>query len=272
VATLRFVCIFTAYAALAGCSVDDRQLQPAPDGDGGSAATQGGAHGSSVAGSSGKSGTSGSNSAGAVADSEGGAGGDVVQPPTIATVDGCPDLDADGVSDCQQTLVANAGFATNVASWHADTGASLTWDPRDALNDATSGTALLSAASGAFDSGGSSLVTASQCIAVTGGQIVIAYANVLIDKGQDSTGQAAIYVDLFGASGCAGTAASTFFTPMPEDASAGEWLTLQAGLKSSGGTQSARVMLAIEKPFQAESYHARFDNILVYTRPDPSGQ
>jgi hypothetical protein len=273
VPTPRFICIFTVYATLIGCSVDARQLRPASDGEAGSSSSLGGSSNQATTGASAKnSKIYGSSGAGANSDSEGGAGGDVVQPPTIATVDGCADLNGDGVADCQQTLVANATFDSNVASWHADTGASLTWDPRDSLNAGTSGTALLSAASGAFDAGGSSLVTASQCITVTGGQIVITYANVFIDKGQDSSGQAAIDVDLFGAPGCAGTATSSFSTPMPENASPGVWLAEQAGLKSPNGTRSALVRLAIDKPFQADSYHARFDNILVYMRSDPSAQ
>ncbi|HEY1533974.1 MAG TPA: hypothetical protein VGF76_08140, partial [Polyangiaceae bacterium] len=119
----------------------------------------------------------------------------------------------------------------------------------------------------AFDAGGSSLVTAGQCVRVTGGQIVIAYANAWVDDGQDSTGNAALYVDFYNASDCTGTSTNSFSTPQPLDASTGTWLTLKAALLTSSATHSARVMLAIEKPFVAQSFHARFDNVLLKTQP-----
>ena len=180
-------------------------------------------------------------------------------------MDGCADLDEDGVADCMQTLLSNSTFDANVMNWNADAGASLTWDPRDALAAAGSGTALLTAESSAFDAGGASLFTAGQCVRVSGGQIVLAYANALVDDGQDESGKAAIYVYFYDASECTGTSTSSFSTPQPLDASTGTWLTLKAALLTSAATHSARVMLAIEKPFVAQSFHARFDNLLLKT-------
>jgi hypothetical protein len=107
------------------------------------------------------------------------------------------------------------------------------------------------------------LVTAGQCVLVSGGQIVIAYANALVDAGQDSAGKAAVYVDFYDASNCTGSSTSSFSTPQPLDGAAGAWLTLKAALLTSASTHSARVMLAIEKPFQAQAFHARFDNVLL---------
>jgi hypothetical protein len=200
------------------------------------------------------------------APSEAGASGQSEAPaPQLPTVGDCTDLDEDSVADCEQTLLVNASFQGDVAHWSADSGASLTWDPRDALGAHGSGSALLAAASSAFDAGGSSLVTAGQCVLVSGGQIVIAYANALVDAGQDSDGKAAVYVDFYDASNCTGSSTSSFSTPQPLDATTGAWLTLKAALLTSASTHSARVMLAIEKPFQAQSFHARFDNVLLKT-------
>jgi hypothetical protein len=269
VTAARLIVALLTCSALLGCSVDDRRLETGSDGEGGVPSSAGAGHAGSSSGShAGKGGISGSNESGAPSQADGGAGGaSEPLPPLIATVGGCADLDEDGVADCQESLLTNPSFEADVAHWSADAGASLTWDPRDALGAANSGTALLSAASSAVDTGGSSLLTAGQCITVTGGQIVIAYANALVEDGQDTTGKAAIYVDFYDAAGCGGASGSSFSTPQPLDAVAGTWLTLKAASLTSAATHSARVMLALEKPLQAQSFHARFDNVLIKSQP-----
>jgi hypothetical protein len=267
VTRVRFIAGFVACSTLASCSVDDRTLQASP---GAGSPGSGGTENDDSAGApqAGKGGFPGENAGGSPATAEAGAGGQAEPPvPPIATVGDCADLDEDGVADCQETLLTNPSFKTDVTHWNADAGASLTWDPRDALGASGSGTALLSAASSAFDAGGSSLVTAGQCVPVSGGQIVIAYANTLVDNGQDSSGKAALDVDFYDTSNCTGMTTSSFSTPQPLDASTGNWLTLKAALLTSTATHSARVMLAIEKPFAAQSFHARFDNVLLKTQP-----
>jgi hypothetical protein len=267
VTRVRFIAGFVACSTLASCSIDDRNLQTSvgagAPGSAGIAASD-----SAGAPDAGKGGFSGENAGGSQATTEAGMGGQAEpSAPPIATVGECADLDEDGVADCQETRLTNASFKADVTHWTADAGASLTWDPRDALGAAGSGSALLAAASSAFDAGGSSLVTAGQCVVVSGGQIVIAYANALVDDGQDSAGMAAVYVDFYDASDCTGMATSSFSTPQPLDASTGTWLTLKAALLTSAATHSARVLLAIEKPFTAQSFHARFDNLLLKTQP-----
>jgi hypothetical protein len=269
VTAARFIAGFIACSTVAGCSIDDRSLQASGDSSA-DASGLGGASQGAFAGASeaGKTGLSTENEAGASAPSEAGAGGQAAPSPApVATVGDCADLDEDGIADCQETLLSNATFDGDVTHWNADVGASLTWDSRDALAAPGSGSALLTAASSAFDAGGSSLLTAGQCAAVTGGQIVIAYANVLVDEGQDQNGDAAVYVDFYDASNCTGTSTRSFSTPQPLDARVGAWLTLKAALLTTTATHSARVMLAIEKPFQAQSFHARFDNLLLKTQP-----
>ncbi len=162
-----------------------------------------------------------------------------------------------------QSLVANPDFDSNVSKWSAETGASLTWDPRDALAKSGSGSALLSTASGAVDAAGSTSVVASQCLSVTGGNIVAAFANAFVDADQGSDGLASVDVDFFDAAGCMGTTTPGFSTPQPLAGAAGTWLTLGAGLKTTPGTHSAKVKLTIAKQYQAGSFHARFDNILI---------
>jgi hypothetical protein len=270
VTAARFIAGFVACSTLASCSIDDRSLQSSGgDASAGSTGASGAIQGDSAgAAQAGKSGVSGGNDGGSSATTEAGAAGQSAPSPApIATVGDCADLDEDGVADCQETLLVNPTFAGDVMHWTADVGASLTWDPRDSLAAPGSGTALLTAGSDAFDAGGSSLVTAGQCVRVTGGQIVIAYANAWVDEGQDANGKAEVYVDFYDAADCTSTSTSSFSTPQPLDASTGAWLTLKAALLTTVATHSARVMLAIEKPFVAQSFHARFDNVLLKTEP-----
>jgi hypothetical protein len=267
----RFIAGFVACSTVASCSIDDRKLQSSGD-DSASSSGSGGAFQGDSAGASGagKSGVSSRNEAGSESLEEAGSAGQSATPTApIVTLGDCTDLDQDGVPDCQQTLLSNPTFGTDVAHWNADAGASLTWDARDALAAAGSGVALLSAASSAFDAGGSSLATAGQCVPVPGGQIVIVYANALVDDGQDPNGEAAVYIDLYDSSDCTGMpTTSGIHTPPPLGASTGSWMTLGVGLQSTSATHSARVMLAIEKPFQAQSFHAQFDNVLLRTKPN----
>ena len=181
----------------------------------------------------------------------------------ISTSGDCADLDEDKVPDCTQSLLTNPDFDSNVSKWGAETGASLTWDPRDALGKSGSGAALLSTASGTVDTAGSASVAASQCLSVTGGNIVAAYANAFVDADQSSDGLASVDVYFYDAAGCTGTATTNFSTPQPLDATAGTWLTLKAALLTTAATHSAQVKLTIAKQYQAGSFHARFDNILV---------
>jgi hypothetical protein len=62
---------------------------------------------------------------------------------------------------------------------------------------------------------------------------------------------------------CTGAFTTSFSTPQPLDSKSDAWLDLKAGSVSGVSTQSALVKLAISKPFRAEAYRARFDNVLV---------
>jgi hypothetical protein len=266
---IRALACVSAVVPLLACSVDDRQLQEVSTGGSAVADTDSARAGASPSTSAGADGGHGGTQSGTEAGGNdraaAGASGAVDQPP-IATVDGCPDLDTDGVSDCQETIVTNPDFARDINNWTAQTGATLSWGHEDALSSGNSGSALL-VASGAMAATGSTLVAAGQCLTVSGKQLVIAYANALIDEGQDRDGQASLHVAFFDSADCVGNSSSDFTTPAPLDATAGAWLTIQAGSVSSQTTKSARVELALSKPLQSQSFQAHFDNILLEVRP-----
>jgi hypothetical protein len=198
-------------------------------------------------------------SAGGAAAEPGSNGGSSTLPHAPPLVDGCADLDTDGVSDCSVTLVDNPTFESNVSGWKALDAATLTWNDGNALGDEPSGCALLRA-TGALDVEGSTLVGATQCVAVPTEMIIVAYANVRVPLGQ-----AELEVSFFASDECQGDPSSHFSTP-PSTA-VDEWVTIQAGGLSGRATKSASVALLGIKPNRAEEFEACFDNVMLSPRP-----
>ena len=257
---------------LAGCSLDTRQLQYALSGDQGGSESQplvhAGAGGSSAGAAhfdeAGAGGTD--DSAAGAPSSHAGSGG--APPAPLPLVDGCVDLDENGVGDCQETLLSNGDFKSDVKGWSADADTDLSWDDQNAAADPESGSALLSVKTSAAPGGsGSVLRVAKQCVPMTAKQLVTVYANAFVESGQADAGHAEIDVYFFDAAACAGTYVTSFPTPQPLDATTDQWLTLKAGSVSGANTQSALVTLALSQPLSAASFSARFDNVLLKKKP-----
>jgi hypothetical protein len=256
---------------LAGCPVDDRQLlgMSGSDGQAGSPTelpstelTPSGSSGGGPSSSEQDSAASGT----PPLDVGAGAGAAPAQGSTL--IDGCADLDGDGISDCEETRVVNAEFGSDVSGWSPDAEAgdsfttTLTWDPENASGSDPSGSASVTV-SGAVDFNGSVLRAATQCILVDSQQLVVVYANAFVDLGQDPAGGAEVDVYFFDASDCTGLATSSFSTPTPADAYLGTWLTLHAESLSGVATHSALIKLGVAKPFRSATFSARFDNVLL---------
>jgi hypothetical protein len=245
-----------AALTLSACPVDDRTLVVSL----GSSGEQNRAGSNSTASMGGASvgASSGSRSDGGAA-GEAGDGGDASGEPRTFP-DGCTDLDRDNVSDCTQTLVQNPAFAHDAASWTAESGATLAWDPRDLLGISESGSALVTS-SEPMDASGDSLVAVDQCISVTAGTILGIFANAVIDPGQVA-GRAAINLWFFGADGCPGGSPMVVYET-PEEFETGTVLTLRGSTAVIDGMHSVRVRLGVIKPSRAESFSVRFDNVLI---------
>lgn len=225
---------------LCACSVDEREL--ALGSSGGSAGASGAAGQS--AGASGR--------AGGVS-SEGGAGGESAD----GLVNGCADLDTDGVADCTTTLVKTPSFTDDVSGWSASGDAQLRWDAKNALSDRPSGSARLSAST--------SRAAAVQCTKVDGRQLVIAYAQVLaesVDGETPSRGQ--LHVEFFESQDCTGDATGFFETPPSTQADV--WTTVQAGGLSEEGAASLAISLVGLKPADAVELEVYFDNVMVKSK------
>lgn len=230
-----------ALTIVVGCALDERELELEEAG--------------SAAGAFDGGGPSGGSSGGPAGGDDGVSGG---QRASTGLVDGCADLDTDDVADCDATLVENPSFTTTVDGWRADTHATLSWDARNALDDAPSGSLELS----------SDLARASavQCVALAGESVVIVYANAFVEAAEEpDQGRAVLAVTFFEQAACLGDAQAFFETPA--SAVVGEWATLHAGGLSRPTTRSLSVELVGVKGAAAASPAWYFDNVMLKAQP-----
>lgn len=173
-------------------------------------------------------------------------------------VDGCADLDTDSIADCEQTLLANPSFKSDVSDWTADANADWAWDDKNALKDRPSGSARLGAKG--------ARASASQCVALSGEWIVIAYANAFVPAASDAAGagQAQLEVSYFDAEDCSGDRAGFFETP--PSALVDSWVIVQAGGVSLASTRSISVALVGLRSTTGAGVDVSFDNVMLKKR------
>jgi hypothetical protein len=167
-------------------------------------------------------------------------------------VNGCADLDTDGVADCKTTLVANPTFKETVEDWRALTETQLSWETKNALEDLPSGSAYLK--------GSNERAQAAQCVRLEGKRLVIAYASAFVAT-EAERGQAVLELSFFDSSDCSGESVSYFDTPPSNVTNA--WTTIQAGWVSPPTTASVSVALVGLKPDGAEEIQVYFDNVML---------
>lgn len=177
-------------------------------------------------------------------------------------VDGCADLDSDGVADCTVTRTQNSAFGRDVRGWTALGAASLTWDPDNALADTPSGCARLR-----VSNDGAMIYRATQCVAVPADQIIIAYANARVEMAAAATqvAHAQLELSFFDTPDCAGKSTKYFATP-PSEASS-NWVTIQAGGVSATTTTAVSVALVGIRPTTADALSVCFDNVMIKAKP-----
>jgi len=247
-----------AYAAVclavllqgSACGIDDRTLT----GDGVSGAANGGGSG------------------GAAGNFPLGAAGDDTQ-----VVPRCFYLGSTVETGCE-TLVKNAGFGSNVASWSAEPlGISEGWLHADAMEDPDSGSIVImnlnykedaEAATGTNGGG------ARQCVPVTAGQIYDLAADVFIPSGQGAGFQGVQYTSVatlsafyYDDGACSGRSTSNF-TSTPVDKT-DEWVHVEGSSTAPKESHSMAVRLATLKPFRQIMFEAHFDNVFVKERSAP---
>jgi hypothetical protein len=233
---LSTACAVSLLLSAGACSVDDRQLNLDEGGAG--------------AGSNGRGGGAGTTEV----PSASGSGGD----ETPGLVDGCADLDTDGVADCEVTIVDNASFGSDVSPWLADAGTELGWAAEDALLDESSGSAQLKTAG--------ARAAAAQCVVVAEKELVIAYANAFVQPapGAEDSGHARLEVSFFESHDCSGERFGFFETP-PSTVT-GAWTTVHAGGLSPEATRSVFLALVGHKPAALAKVAVAFDNVMLKTK------
>ncbi len=247
------------------CSLDVRTLHHDGAGSSGTGNHPGSSgSGAGMVGTSAGTGT-GADSAGGTGGTQGmgsnGGGGSGSGLPPL--VDGCADLDSDGVADCKVTLLKNSAFASDVADWTGVDGATLTWDPDNALADKPSGCGRLRAP----ETGNDVIYRASQCVEVASNTIVVAYANARVDQGPAGTpmAHAELEVSFFDNPDCSAKSSSYFTTPLSEGSR--YWEIIQAGGVSSPTTASVSVALVGVRPDPTNQQSICFDNLMVKALP-----
>jgi hypothetical protein len=181
-----------------------------------------------------------------------GAGG---APEHEGLVDGCADLDSDGVADCAVTLVKTPSFGDGVDGWLPLEGTSLSWSEKNALSDQPSGSALVQ---GAPRSG------ATQCLPLRGKQLVIAYASAFVEADIVATPHALLAVSFFDTAGCEGESRVSLETPA--SGVVGDWATIHAGWLSYAETRSVSVtLIGVRGSAEAKFY---FDNVMLKAMSD----
>jgi hypothetical protein len=211
---------------------------------------------SGAAGATGAGGTAGSGSsdgaAGSGASGGGGRGGGA-----------CPDLDADGVPDCTETLVQNSRFDSATTGWTAEPGSSASWTSQDAGGNPSSGAiAVVNGDTNAADAPyGTTSAGAFQCLTVTPGACYQVDAQISIPSGQASVA-AGFVLDQHTTGDCSQPPVTTFISP--QISSTGAWRTI-AGTTTRIllGVGSVAVRLVAVKPLGQSSAEALFDNVLV---------
>jgi len=246
----------------AACSLDERALTVHLNaGSAGEQSTMGGRAGSTSAGGALVEPVAGADSGGQ-AGASGQAGEASAGAPTFEN--GCADLDHDGRSDCAQTLLKNAQFSSDVADWSPELGATITWDASDLLGASGSGSALVTS-SGSMDIDGNVLVAVDQCVRVEPGQVLEFFANARVDAAPEA-GSASVTFWFFDAAGCPGDSGSDVYQVPPAVYEPEQTETLTGVTMVPPYINSVRVRLGVIRPFRAESFSARFDNLLLFAR------
>jgi hypothetical protein len=236
--------------------------------DGGHGAVpRGGSGAGNVSGAGGSSGAAGS-SGGGGKPAQGGSAGQLFfggSSGCAGTSSGpgrCPDLDGNGVFDCDETMIKNPSFdvAMQTQNWLPDTDLELSWHDGDARGYADSGS-LIVENQAEYDQDNESMLGARQCIPVTAGAIYHFAAEISVpdDAGE---GRGGIQIIVYDVPACVGDIVETFTTNTVKGSA---WKVNQVTYIAPPTGKSIAMRLVAVKPFRDPPVAVSFDNILVRT-------
>jgi hypothetical protein len=176
-----------------------------------------------------------------------------------------------------ETLVKNAGFTSNVASWVAEpVGMTEGWQDSDANDNHGSGSLVVMNLNYKIDEeaiGGSNGGAARQCIPVSPSTTYDLAADIFIPAGQgmgfegDYTSVATLSVFYYEGADCAGRSLTNFNSPGVSKTD--EWVHVEGSTVAPKESRSMAVRLATLKPFRQIMFAAYFDNVFVQERSAP---
>jgi hypothetical protein len=224
-------------------------------GVGGGAGVAGGVgHGGTVGGAGGAGGTAGAG---------GNVGGGGLGSAGAGAA-GCPDLDRDGVPDCQQTLVKNPGFDDATTSWTAERGSTASWTANDGNASSKSGAiAVTNTDTNVNDAPyGTTTTGAFQCVTVYPGSCYQVDVQAYLAS-SSGPGAAGFVLDYYTSATCADATPATVFIS-PQVTATDSWETISGTTTQIPlGVAAVAVRLVAVKAVAQASEQALFDNVLL---------
>jgi hypothetical protein len=159
---------------------------------------------------------------------------------------------------CGQNLLANGGFATDLAAWQSfsDNGSAV-WSSIDSGGSASSGSAFLT---GTNATGGVLNTFLAQCVPVAAGTAYTVSDRVRFLEGQSTTGWAEIAIYWVSAGNCVGGYISGSGL-LAQKVSSGVWESPSDTFTAPAGAVAANVQLGIDKIEPGGTLSASFDNV-----------
>jgi len=174
---------------------------------------------------------------------------------------GCPDLDRDCVSDCEETLVENASFNRDTTGWFPDDNLNVGWSTNDTIGHPSSG---VLGAENLFtaDQEGSLMLGASQCVSIIGGlnYVFLAQVSVPSDAGDTDAGFQLLFYDT---AQCTGERIDVTVSTLVNKS---VWQVVSLAYRAPLAAKSVAMRLVVRKPYRQAPAAVLFDNVLV--RPE----
>jgi hypothetical protein len=170
----------------------------------------------------------------------------------------CPDLDLNGVADCDETLVQNASFDEDAIGWDPEPDAQMRWRSLNASTEANSGS-LEVANTFVGESQVNGFSAAFQCVAAVPGRSYHLRANVWISSEQVFAG-AGFIAEAYDGDDCTGAVVATQSAmTIATDA----WGLVAQTITVPNMGHSLKLRFGILKPFDATPATVLVDNVLL---------
>lgn len=171
----------------------------------------------------------------------------------------CPDIDANLLRDCSETLIDDAGFDHREVAWQPESDVAAAWTPDDAQGDPTSG--ALTVENSSFSEFGSGIVTrgVGKCLDADAGTSYLLLAEVRVPAAE-AQGAGGVSVWFFSEPDCQGGAHAM---PIPLLSVTPGWAVTQLKALAPASARSMRVRLVVSKPLAAPPFQVAFDNVLL---------